>query len=94
MTTVQHLTIRQGATFSYTFPYRDAGGNSVDLSSGYSARMTIRRGFGVQYQAHFSTGSDADGGTLALDASSNIVISSSAEQTATLDRELLWSATR
>ena len=62
MATRQDIRINQGETWSYTFPW------SANLSSGYSAAMSIKKvpGQTTTALAYLSTGSDADGGTLAL----------------------------
>jgi len=36
------LTIQQGATFSLSVNYKDASGSTINLSSGYTARMQGR----------------------------------------------------
>lgn len=36
------LTIQQGATFSLSVNYKNAAGSTIDLSSGYTARMQGR----------------------------------------------------
>lgn len=79
MTTRQDIRINQGETWSHTFPW------SVDLSTGYSAAMSIKKvpGQTTTALAYLSTGSDADGGTLAL-GNQTIAASMTAEQTAAL----------
>lgn len=79
MTTRQDIRINQGETWSHTFPW------STDLSSGYSAAMSIKRepGQWTDPIAYLSTGADADGGTLAL-GNPTIVAAMTATQTAAL----------
>jgi len=38
------VTIEQGSTFSLSINYKDSNGDTIDLSSGYSARMQCRVG--------------------------------------------------
>ena len=79
MTTRQDIRINQGETWSYMFPW------SADLSSGYSAAMSIKKvpGQTTAALAYLSTGSDADGGTITL-GNQTIVASMTAAQTAAL----------
>lgn len=79
MATRQDIRINQGETWSYSFPW------SADLSSGYSAAMSIKKvpGQTTTALAYLSTGTDADGGTLAL-GNQTITASMTAEQTAAL----------
>lgn len=65
MTIRQDITIYQGSTWSYVYTHKDSAGDPVDLS-GYSARMAIKQCFDDSAIAYLSTGSDADGGTIAL----------------------------
>lgn len=79
MTTRQDIRINQGETWSHTFPW------SADLSSGYSAAMSIKKvpGQTTTALAYLSTGADADGGTLTL-GNQTIVASMTATETAAL----------
>lgn len=38
------VTIEQGSTFSLSINYKDSGGSTINLSSGYTARMQCRAG--------------------------------------------------
>ena len=79
MATRQDIRINQGETWSHTFPW------SANLSSGYSAAMSIKKvpGQTTTALAYLSTGTDADGGTLAL-GNQTITASMTAAQTAAL----------
>jgi hypothetical protein len=82
MTLRQDLTIRQGATWSHTHIHK-VSGSPVDLT-GYSARMRIAKWYDGFGEAYLSTGSDARGGTISLDASGNIALSMTPAETASL----------
>ena len=79
MATRQDIRINQGETWSHAFPW------SADLSSGYSAAMSIKKvpGQTTTPMAYLSSGSDADGGTLTL-GNLTIVAAMTATQTAAL----------
>ncbi len=80
MTTRQNLTITEGQDFSFVHTHKSSG-VAVDIS-GYTARMTIRRGYGLSLEAYLSDGSDANGGTLALGGvAGTITITMTAAQT-------------
>lgn len=83
MTLTQHLRIRQGETWSYAFIHTDADGAPVDLSS-YSARMSIRTGFGLSLEACLSTNGDANQGDIALTAQGGVTLFMTADQTTRL----------
>ena len=84
MTTRQDLRIRQGETWQHVYTHRDSSGSAVDLS-GYSARMAIRPNIGGSLEAYLSTGSDADGGTIALGgAAGTVTLSMTAAQAAAM----------
>lgn len=90
MTVRQDLTIRQGATWTFTFT-KTSGGSPVDLT-GYAARMAIRRTVGATLEAYLSSEADANGGSLALGgAAGTITASMTAAQSAALGSET-WSA--
>jgi len=38
------ITIEQGSTFTLSINYKDSSGSTIDLSSGYTARMQCRLG--------------------------------------------------
>ena len=38
------VTIEQGSTFTLSINYKDSSGNTINLSSGYTARMQCRAG--------------------------------------------------
>jgi len=59
------LTIQQGATFSLSVNYKDASGSTINLSSGYTARMQGRT-------SHAATGT-----VFSLTNSSGITLGSS-----------------
>lgn len=82
MTTIQqNLRIRQGETWSHVDTYLDSAGSAVDLS-GYTARMSMKRTYNGSAIAYLSTGSDANGGTIALGgAAGTITKSMTAAQT-------------
>ena len=83
MTTRQDLTVRQGETFSYVFTYKDNAGSAIDLT-GYTARAAIKRSpnDGETPTVYFSTGSDADGGTITLGgAAGTVTLAMTAAQT-------------
>ena len=78
MTIRQDLTVRQGETFSYTYNW-----DGKDLT-GYTGAMAIRWQLEAPLEAYLSTGNDADGGTITVDASGNIVLAMTNTQTAAL----------
>lgn len=80
----QDLIIRQGETWSFTWTKKDSAGSAVSVA-GYSARMSIRGGYGGELQAYLTDGSDADGGTITLGgALGTVVLAMTAAQTAAL----------
>lgn len=84
MTKRQNLTIRQGETWSYIYTWLDSAGSAIDLT-GYTARMSIKADFDSSNEAYLSTGSDADGGTIALGgALGTVTMSMTATQSAAL----------
>ena len=89
MTIRQDIELYQGGTWSFAFVYRDAQGDAVDVS-GYSARMAIKAGFQSSYEAYLSSGSDADGGTIALAADGTVTISMTASQSAKMAGDLTF----
>ena len=88
MTLRNDIIVRQGETFSLTYVYKIAG-VAVDLT-GYSARMSVRDRYGGAQKAYFSSGSDADGGTITLPSSPTgaIVISMTAGESANIIEQL------
>ncbi len=90
MTQPQHLTIRQGETWSHVYTHTDSAGDPVDLT-GYTARMAIRSWYGGPLEAYLSTGSDADGGTITLGgALGTVTMSMTAIQSASLGGEISY----
>jgi hypothetical protein len=88
MTKRVDLQIRQGETWSWTYTYRNSAGAAVDLT-GYTARMAVRETYSLSREAYFSTGSDADGGTIALGgAAGTVTLSMTAAQSAALAGDL------
>lgn len=84
MTTRVDLIIRQGETWSLSYTKKDSAGSAVDLS-GYTARASIRDGYGGGLEAYLSTGTDADGGTITLGgAAGTVVLAMTAAQTSDL----------
>jgi hypothetical protein len=85
MTIHQNLEIRQGQTWTWVYTCK-LNGTPVNLT-GYSARMSIKQDFHVDSEAYLSTGSDADGGRIALGGALGTVTLSmtAAETTALLD---------
>lgn len=73
MTIRQDLHILQGATWAFSYTH------SEDLT-GYSARMSIKRDFQSGALAYLSTGSDADGGSIAI-STATITLSMTPAQT-------------
>jgi len=65
MTKRHDLNVRQGEDFSFVYTHLDSGGSAVDLT-GYTARASVKKAYNNTAEVYFSTGSDADGGTLAL----------------------------
>lgn len=82
MTLRQDLHITQGADWS--FAYTKAGG--PDLTT-YSARMSVKRCAGGGVEAFFSTGADADGGSISLSDAGVITLSMTAAQAAAFGGE-------
>ncbi|MCG8445912.1 MAG: hypothetical protein MI753_09375 [Hyphomicrobiales bacterium] len=79
----QDLHINQGETWSFSYPWENAG-SPVDLTD-YSARMSIRDRIGGSLYAYLSTGGDADGGTITLGGVTGVVaLSMTAEETTAL----------
>lgn len=72
------LTIQQGATFSLSVNYKTAAGSTVNLSSGYTARMQGRTSHAATETVFSLT--QADGITLGS-SDPNIVISIAASAT-------------
>lgn len=64
MATRQDLTVNQGETWSFTHTHL-SGGSPVNLT-GYSARAMVKAAYADGFLAFFSTGPDANGGTIAL----------------------------
>lgn len=88
MPTRQDFTVYQGQTWSYVYTKRDDAGDPVDLT-GYTARMTVKDAYNGISQAKFSTGADADGGTIALGgAAGTITLSMTATQAGALASEI------
>lgn len=88
MTTRQDLYIEQGVTWSWVYTWLDSAGDPVDIT-GYSARMAIKTRFDWNTEAYLSSGSDADGGSIALgDAAGTITLSMTAAQTTALVGDL------
>lgn len=87
MTTRQDITIRQGETWSYAYTH------SSDLT-GYSARMSIKADWSSDAVAYLSTGSDADGGSIAIDVAGVTLSMTAAQTTALLDNSAFptWKA--
>lgn len=73
MTTRQDLRIQAGADWSFTYTH------SEDIT-GYSARMSVKQHFGDSEEIYFSTGADADGGTIEIDGT-GVTLSMTALQT-------------
>ena len=85
MTTRSDLHINQGATWFYTYVWRDSAGSLIDLT-GYSARMSIRDRVGGTLYAYLSSGSDADGGTITLGgAGGTVTLSMTANESRNLE---------
>jgi len=84
MTTRQDLHINQGETWQHVHTWLDGSGSPIDISS-YTARMSIRGGLDGSVRAYLSTGSDADGGTIALGGGAGTVtLGMSASQSAAM----------
>ena len=72
------VTIQQGATFSLSVNYKSSAGSTVDLSSGYTARMQGR----TTHSASSTVFSLTNGGGITLGSSDpNIVITIAATDT-------------
>ena len=88
MTLRQDLTVRQGATWAYSYTHRDLAGAIVDLS-GFTARMMVKAAFNNGYAAYLSSGSDANGGTITLGGVlGTVALSMTAAQSAALGSEI------
>lgn len=84
----QDLIAYQGETWSFVYTKRDSSGAAVSLT-GYTARMSIKDAYNGALEAYFSTGSDADGGTITLGgAAGTVTLSMTAAQSAALAGEL------
>lgn len=81
MTVRQNLLIRQGETWAYTYAH------SADLT-GYTARMSLRSSYSDGLLAYLSTGSDANGGAIAIDGTDITLSMTDAQTTAILTNEL------
>lgn len=78
------LEILQGATWSFVYTHLDSAGSAVDLT-GFTARCSIKTGYGNTAEAYLSTGSDANGGTLTLGgANGTVTFAMTAAQTKSL----------
>lgn len=77
----QRITIEQGATLDLRFNWKDSSGDTLDLSSGYTARMQVRRTHSET--ATLLSMTDSDGITLAA-TSPNIIVARTAAQTAAI----------
>lgn len=86
MTIRQNFDVNQGATFSYTFTYRDASGSVVDLT-GYHARMSVRYDLFAAQNAYLTDGGDAIGGSITLGTTNgHVTISMTPAQSDGLDQ--------
>lgn len=65
MTLRADLVIRQGETWSFVWTKKDSAGAAVNLT-GYTARASVKDRYNGALQAYFSTGADANGGTITL----------------------------
>ena len=84
MTKRHDLEVRQGESWSFVYTHLDGAGSAVDLT-GYTARASVKVSLVGSTEVYFSTGSDADGGTLALGgAAGTVTFSMTAAQTANL----------
>lgn len=79
------ITIEQGSTFSLSINYKDSGGSTIDLSSGYTARMQCRLGTASSTTV-FSLTSASEIALAATDP--NVLITIPATTTATYDAPL------
>ncbi len=78
------IHIQQGADWSFVYTHKDSSGSVLDVT-GYSARASIKIGFGSSNMAYLSSGSDANGGTITVGGTDGkITMSMTAEQTAAL----------
>lgn len=80
------IGIEQGSTLSLSINYKDSNGDTIDLSSGYTARMQGRTGAAADSTLFSLT--DSSGITLAA-TNPNILVTLSATSTAALPAPLL-----
>lgn len=79
------LDIYQGATFAFTYTYKDSAGAAIDLT-GYTARMSVKHDLVDSDSVFLSTGGDADGGTITLGGDAGtIALAMTAAQTDAMD---------
>lgn len=89
MTLRQHLRVRQGETWSFSFAHQDSSGAPIDLT-GWSARMSVRDQIGGVLEAHLSTEpADQDGGSITLGADGVVELSMTADETRRLTDNLV-----
>jgi hypothetical protein len=80
----QDLTVNQGETWSFVYTHKDAAGSLINLT-GYTARMMVKAAYVDGFQAYFSTGSDANGGSISLGGSAaTVTLAMTADQSARL----------
>jgi hypothetical protein len=88
MPTRQDLHVYQGATWRFDYLHAGADSAPVDLT-GYSARMTVRSGYGASSEVALATGS-TDAGTISLGgALGTVTLSMTAAQSSALGGNLL-----
>lgn len=88
MTTHHDLRARQGETWSFVYTHK-IGGVAVDLTN-FTARMAIKASYADAASAYLSTGSDANGGTIALGGvAGTVALSMTAAQSDALDNSLV-----
>lgn len=84
MTKRHDLEVRQGESWSFVYTHLDSAGSAVDLT-GYTARASVKARYDGSTEVYFSTGIDADGGTLTLGgANGTVTFTMTAAQTRTV----------
>lgn len=84
MTTKQDLKVQAGANWSHTHTH------TADLT-GYTARAAVKQHYGDSEEVYFSTGADANGGTIDIDGT-DITLSMTALQTSDILSNITYGA--
>lgn len=84
MTVRQNLKVQAGADWSYTYTH------TADLT-GYSARAAVKQAYYDSEEVYFSTGADADGGSISI-SGADVTLSMTAAQSADVLSNITYGA--